>query len=463
MDTKRLVNDEGVTDHTALLPTKKKSLVDFDKYTDKEKKILELLYQNLEEATSKPYKYEKTCITLSYGGELFTVTGVRNLELGWKKNRPDETKEQLLPVFQKGEKVAIDNIFIEKRQSEPPERFTDGKLLQAMEEAGQSLTESNDSCVGIGTPATRAETIEKLVSDGFVERVGEVDKLQYFVPTELADLLYSVLPDSLKSADLTAEWETKLSEVEKGTLEPADFLRQIKEFITKTLKAERQTKLINEGGDGMLLLNVPYGDKDEAKKLGARWNPELKKWYVQKREDYPKFAKWILTQGSIVACDAIYVLEGKQNCFKCGKETRVIGFALENFFEFEGDPYDEEGVEYTYWSDVIRIVGPIDPIPDPILKYLQSKYNYKDRYSSTTGESHINNCCDNCDVLQGDFYLFHEVNSPFFIDSEEKVKDLKIYRINLKHDIIINASVSISSTDEMIKQYGRYSLLNIDV
>ena len=272
-----------------------------------------------------------------------------------------------------------------------------------------------------------------------------------------------MLPDRLKSAELTAKWEKELSEIEKGTLEPEVFLEQIKESITEMLAPAQQKKTSNEGGIGMLPLNVPYGEKDEAKKLGAGWNPKLKKWYVQKREDYPKFAKWILTQGSIVACDAIYVLEGKQKCFKCGKETRVIGFALENFFEFEGDPYDGEGVEYTYWSDVIRIAGPIDPIPDSILKYLQSKYNYKNRYSSTTGESHINNCCDNCDVLQGDFYLFHEVNSPFFIDSEEKVKNLKIYKINLKHDIIINASVAYSTTDEMIKQYGRYRMLDIDV
>lgn len=213
----------------------------------------------------------------------------------------------------------------------------------------------------------------------------------------------------------------------------------------------------------MLLLNVPYGDKDEAKSLGAKWNPELKKWYVQNKDNYPKFAKWILTQGYIVACDAIYVLEGKHKCFKCGKETKVIGFALENFYEFEGEPYDDEDVEYTYDCGVIRIAGPIDPIPAPILNYLQSIYNYKERYSNTTGESHINNCCDNCDVLQGDYFLFREVNSPFFIDSVEKVRNLKIYKINLKHDIIIKANVCYGSEDEMIKQYGNYQVLDIDV
>ena len=235
MDTKRLVNDERVTDHTALLPTKKKSLVNFDKYTDKEKMILEMIYQNLEEATSKPYRYEKTCVTLSYGGELFTVTGVRNLELGWKKNRPDETKELLLPEFHIGEKIAIDNVFIEKHQTEPPKRFTDGKLLEEMKIVGKESTEQVDNWLGIGTPATRADIIEKLVSGGFVERVREDGNPQIFVPTELANSLYSALPASLKSAALTAEWEAKLSEVEKGTLAPDSFLTQIKAYIQSVL------------------------------------------------------------------------------------------------------------------------------------------------------------------------------------------------------------------------------------
>lgn len=197
----------------------------------------------------------------------------------------------------------------------------------------------------------------------------------------------------------------------------------------------------------MLMLNVPYSEKDIAKKLGARWNPDCKKWYVPQKKDYPRFAKWIITQGNIVACDAIYVMEGRHPCFRCGKETRVIGFALENFYEFYAGSEDEE-IESTYWSDVIRIAGPIDPIPAPLLKCLQSKYNYKKRYSYTTRESHISNCCDHCDVLQGDFFLFNEVDSPFFIDSPQKVRNLHIYKVSLKHDLIINASVSFGSTDE---------------
>lgn len=235
MDIKRLINDKAVSDHTALLPTKKKSQVNFNKYTDNEKKILELLYQNLEEATSMPYKYEKTIVTLSYAGELFTVTGVRNLELGWKINRPDETKELLLPKFQKGEKVAIDRVNIEKQQAEPPERFTDGKLLQAMEGAGNLSAEDDTIHTGLGTSATRADIIEKLISGGFVERLGEESQPKSLVPTQLAHLLYQVLPDSLKSAELTAVWEAKLSEVEKGVLDPNAFLQQIKGFTQTVL------------------------------------------------------------------------------------------------------------------------------------------------------------------------------------------------------------------------------------
>lgn len=137
-NTKQVVNAGGITDHTALLPTKNQALVDFNNLNSNEKGILELVYKNLREATSNPYKYEKTCVTLSYHGEQFTVTGVRNLELGWKKDRLNEAKERLLPTFQKGATVDIKKVSIEERRTEPPGHFTDGKLLKAMENAGKT-------------------------------------------------------------------------------------------------------------------------------------------------------------------------------------------------------------------------------------------------------------------------------------------------------------------------------------
>ena len=165
----------------------------------------------------------------------------------------------------------------------------------------------------------------------------------------------------------------------------------------------------------------------------------------------------------MIVCNNLYLLEGSQNCFKCGKKTRVIGFGLEDFYDLRDCDFDEGlAVETEYQSGVIRIAGPIDPIPESILTYLQKNYNYKMRYSKTTEESHMNNCCDNCDVLQGDFYLFHEVDSPFWIDSKEKAKDLKIYRIPLKRDLVINANWGYSNTDEWLKTYGNIKLLDVD-
>ena len=104
-----------------------------------------------------------------------------------------------------------------------------------------------------------------------------------------------------------------------------------------------------------LLLNVPYSEKDEAKQLGARWNPALKKWYVENQKDYPKFSKWILgnEEEAYVLCDHFYIVEGKHECFKCHAQTNVIGFGVENFYSF----FDDEPCEY--WEDEIHIASSI--------------------------------------------------------------------------------------------------------
>ena len=117
----------------------------------------------------------------------------------------------------------------------------------------------------------------------------------------------------------------------------------------------------------MLILNVPYKEKDQAKALGAKWNPDIKKWYVQNRQDYVKFCKWVVPQGNIIVCNNLYVLEGRQSCFKCGKETRVIGFGIEDFYDFSDYDVEESSLdEVEYWSGVIRMAGHINPIPEKI-------------------------------------------------------------------------------------------------
>ncbi|MDY5741593.1 MAG: DUF5710 domain-containing protein [Lachnospiraceae bacterium] len=220
----------------------------------------------------------------------------------------------------------------------------------------------------------------------------------------------------------------------------------------------------------MLLLNVPYIEKDKVKKLGANWNPELKKWYVKNKEDYYKFVRWIEPYGNMVVIDTLYLIEGIQKCFKCGKETRVIGFGIDKHFSID-KMYDlqenySENIKDTLAEinqNDIHIVGPITPIPEILMEYIKSKYNYKLRYSKTTKTSNISNCCDYCDVLQGDFFLFNEVDSPFFIHSPEDIKKLNIYQIRLKHDLIINATDGWASFDEMFKMYGHIITLDINL
>ena len=226
----------------------------------------------------------------------------------------------------------------------------------------------------------------------------------------------------------------------------------------------------------MLILNVPYNEKDDAKSLGARWNPIIKKWYVKDKKDYHKFIHWIEPYGNIVIIDELYLIEGVKKCFRCGKDTRVIGFgidkhlSIDGLFEIENNNYDDNEIKEILYDkmleinqDDIHIVGPIDPIPEPLMEYIQNKYNYKLRYSKTTHISSICNCCDNCDVLQGDFFLFSEVDSPFFIHSREDVKKLKIYKIKLEQDLIINADDGWASFDEMFKKYGKIIPLDIKI
>lgn len=186
-----------------------------------------------------------------------------------------------------------------------------------------------------------------------------------------------------------------------------------------------------------LLLRVPYEEKDIVKKLGAWWNPEIKRWYVRDKKDYPKFRKWITDkQEFTIICDYIYIVEGKQSCYRCGESTRVIGFGVENYFEFVDT--DDEEESYYYEEGEIHIVSHFEPMPQRLLEYVQKQYNYKMRYSKTISDSYMANGCDHCDALQGDFFLFGEVGSPFWVDSKEVASQLKLYRIPLKYDLVLD-------------------------
>lgn len=214
-----------------------------------------------------------------------------------------------------------------------------------------------------------------------------------------------------------------------------------------------------------LYLNVPFAEKDEAKAFGARWDAEKKKWYVKDSPNYHKFQKWILAPDEdecMVVCDHFYLIEGLHTCFKCRKQTKVVGFGIENFISFyNNEAYDDSEPEYCQGE--IHIAESFEPLSDNLLDYLKRTYNYYYGYSKFTNSNYYGNHCNHCGVLQGNFYLFSEVDSPFCVDSIEAAKALKLYRIALPSDIKAFVDVGFGSEDHLIKEYAEIVAFEVSV
>jgi len=236
---KRLINDAGVTDHTALLSTTNAASTDLDALPSGERSILQMVMLRLLSATSIPHIYEETKVTVSCAGEEFTASGKRILEQGWKKYEPENTKESLLPAFKKKMQLTPEEIAIKNGQTKPPVRFTEGTLLHAMETAGKDDIPEEAERSGIGTPATRAGIIEKLVRIGFLKRTGD-KKTKTLAPTEKGTFLVSILPEELKSVSMTADWEKKLLAIEHGELLPDAFMAEIGAFTEMLVKTQKE-------------------------------------------------------------------------------------------------------------------------------------------------------------------------------------------------------------------------------
>ncbi len=246
LHTGRLVNDAGVTDHSALLPTTNAAAVDLNALPSGERLLLQMVMNRLLAATSVPYSYEETKVTVSCGGEDFTAAGRQILEQGWKKYEPEKTKETILPAFKRKMQLRPEEIAIKNGQTRPPARFTEGTLLHAMETAGKDEIPEEAERSGIGTPATRAGIIEKLVRIGFLKREGD-KKTKALSPTERGMFLVSVLPEQLKSAAMTADWEKKLLAIERGELSPEHFMWEIGAFTRALVREQKELQHKTDG------------------------------------------------------------------------------------------------------------------------------------------------------------------------------------------------------------------------
>ena len=206
-----------------------------------EKSILQLISVRLLCAAAKDHRYAETMIELSCGGETFKKNGKIVLSEGWKgifdafyKQKEDVDRMQI-SVPAQNTALPITSTALKEAKTSPMKHFTEDTLLRAMETAGADEIPDETERKGLGTPATRAATIEKLVQRGFLERRGD-KKTRHLVATEKGNSLITVMPEQIQSASMTAEWETKLLRVQQGELSAKEFMEEIEAMIADLVR-----------------------------------------------------------------------------------------------------------------------------------------------------------------------------------------------------------------------------------
>ena len=248
----QVINGSKVTDHHALLPTKSMAKADLAALPAGEQNVLRLISARLLCAVGEPHHYTETTLTTICAGENFASKGKVVLSEGWKTVERKmlgellgKQKEQaVLPDVQEQSQCSVAGAELKEGQTSPPKSYTEDTLLSAMQAAG---ADSMPECVerqGIGTPATRAATIEKLVQKGFLERKG-TKKTKVLLPTDKGKALITVMPEEIQSPEMTADWETKLLQIERGEMEPETFMTEIKEVISSLVTTTEAAKGAN--------------------------------------------------------------------------------------------------------------------------------------------------------------------------------------------------------------------------
>lgn len=236
INASRVCNSKKVTDHHAIVPTTGAGQIDLTSLPKGELEVLKLLSVGLLKAVSLPHKYAETVITLECEGRQFTAKGKTVLDPGWKSYEPaKEEKTEKLPDLKAGQKIPLNGIAIKEGKTTPPKHYTEDTLLSSMETAGAQDMPEDAERKGLGTPATRASILEKLVSSGFAER-RKSKKQTHLFPTETGMALITVLPDQLQSPLLTAEWENGLTQIQHGKLSPDAFMDGIVTMLQELIR-----------------------------------------------------------------------------------------------------------------------------------------------------------------------------------------------------------------------------------
>lgn len=240
-DVSSVIDNSKVTDHHAILPTMQGAKCDKEKLSETKQKILSLIIWKLVQAVQPPFIYEDVLVTVCCQGQNFTAKYKNVLQPGYTAKpvplvEPEKNKDASLPNdLEQGMVISV--VRAEKKQgfTSPPKVYTEDTLLSAMETAGNKEFEKETEKKGLGTPATRAAILEKLVSSGYVQRKGK-----QMIPTEDGVAAIHNIPDYLKSASMTAEWENDLLRMERGEIKPYDFMQGIHRLIDKMLADLRQ-------------------------------------------------------------------------------------------------------------------------------------------------------------------------------------------------------------------------------
>ena len=240
-DVSRVLNSKKVSDHHAIIPTAEFTKQGFIGLAESECKLMNLVCSKLLCAVAAPHEYETVTAVFSCAGNEFTAKGKTVLVPGWKEidqrfrsTLKADTEEEVLnalPELVEGQSFSM-TADVSEHFTSPPKAYTEDTLLSAMERAGTEDMPENSERKGLGTPATRAAILEKLVQMGFVQRKGK-----QLIPTKDGINLAVVLPESLTSPALTAEWENRLTEIAKGNADPDEFMAEIEAQVRQLVRA----------------------------------------------------------------------------------------------------------------------------------------------------------------------------------------------------------------------------------
>ena len=371
-DIKRILNSKKVTDHHAIIPTMEIIKQDLKAIPESEMKILSLCANRLLCATGEKHIYNSTKAEITCNNIVFKVSGKEVWKNGWKEfedffknsyktteDKSDAEEEKKLPELREGMTIAVEQTKVSEHFTQPPKHYTEDSLLSAMERAGNEDMSDDVERKGLGTPATRADIIEKLVKDGFVKR----EKKQ-MIPTEDGMKLITILPDVVKSPKLTADWENELTLVSKGEVAAEQFMSGIEAMVTDLVKTYHSVsdehKAIYIAGIQVDINPITEGRTGTLE----TYLPEVET-YLQEKAQQEQINNQLVTQGRELVQEQNALVSEEKVLSELEKEPVIepetvhITFTVAECGEFHNMGEYHEGIETI--EEAMKLYNAIDP------------------------------------------------------------------------------------------------------